>query len=409
MPHTGQRIVRTQARRHCVLAAGRRWRKTTLVMSIAVEEAAKGKTVIWGAPVFDQVRICWAETRKAAGNVAEFRQNTMTASFPGGGKIIYRSLDHADNVRGYTADGVVVDEAGAIRQESAWYEVLRPMLIDTGGWSWLIGTPKGQNMFWKEFHRTQDREDAIAWSAPTLGVQITDSGLVRNPHPLENPFIPFTEMQAYFYEVPQRVFEQELLCEFHQDGNGVFRRVREAVDQGRNQNADPTAGRRRYMGVDLARVNDYTVLCVLEEEEPRKLYRQVYHERFNQISWQRQVAAITQAARRYGVTSLVMDSTGVGDPIFEALRRENLPVTGYHFTANSKEQVIDGLALRLENDGLRLMDVPAQTNELLAYQYEITKAGNVRMSAPEGMFDDCCIALALANHATAARREWVVV
>jgi hypothetical protein len=42
------------------------------------------------------------------------------------------------------------------------------------------------------------------------------------------------------------------------------------------------------------------------------------------------------------------------------------------------------------------MDVPTQTTELQAYQYELTAARNVKMNAPAGMHDDCVIALALA-------------
>jgi len=57
---------------------------------------------------------------------------------------------------------------------------------------------------------------------------------------------------------------------------------------------------------------------------------------------------------------------------------------------------IDGLAIRLEHGGLRLLDNAQQTAELLAYQYELTASRNVRMNAPEGMHDDCVIALALA-------------
>jgi hypothetical protein len=71
-------------------------------------------------------------------------------------------------------------------------------------------------------------------------------------------------------------------------------------------------------------------------------------------------------------------------------------IIGYQFTNASKEALIDNLAMRIEAGTVRLMDVPAQTNELLAYQYELTPSRNVRMNAPQGMHDDCVIALGLA-------------
>jgi hypothetical protein len=105
---------------------------------------------------------------------------------------------------------------------------------------------------------------------------------------------------------------------------------------------------------------------------------------------------VVRVARKYSA-QVWLDSTGVGDPIFEALRKEQLRVQGYQFTNNSKEALIDALALTLENHEIRLMDLPAQTAELSAYQYELTPSRNVRMNAPEGMHDDCVISLALAN------------
>lgn len=390
-PHAGQRIVRSQAKRHNYLAAGRRWRKTTLLMSIAVEAALEGREIIWGAPVYDQVRICWEETKRAAGGVARFRESVMICDFPTGGRIIYRSMDDPDKARGYTADGVVIDEAADVA-ESAWYEVLRAMLIDTGGWSWAIGTPKGQNWFWREFVNAEERPDSMAWSAPTYGVEITEAGLVRRPHPLENPFIPFSEMEQLYRTLPERTFRQEILAEFQGDSGSVFRNVRQAIDKGRATAEEPKPGQEYYLGVDLARVEDFTVLCVLDEQ-----HRQVYFERFNQISWERQMERIVAVASRYNGAVVMLDSTGVGDPIFETLRNRGLNIEGFKFTNESKERLIDSLAMGIEGATVRLMDLPAQTNELLGYQYELTPSRNVRMAAPEGLHDDAVIALALAD------------
>ena len=140
-PHPGQQAVRAASRRFNWLSAGRRWRKTTLAMAIAVEAAVTGQQIVWGAPTHDQVRIGWNETKQAAGGIFNFTVQRGMAEHPSsGGAIIYRSLDDPDNARGHTADGVVIDEVGDVKA-AAWYEVLRPMLIDTGGWAWSMGTP----------------------------------------------------------------------------------------------------------------------------------------------------------------------------------------------------------------------------------------------------------------------------
>jgi hypothetical protein len=138
-------------------------------------------------------------------------------------------------------------------------------------------------------------------------------------------------------------------------------------------------------------VEDFTVLSVLDDAG-----RQVYHDRFNQISWERQTAAILDVARQYRATVFI-DSTGVGDPIYERIRLAGASVDPYQFTNASKERLIDHMAMQIEQGKVRLMDIPAQTNELLAYQYELTPSRNVRMNAPEGMHDDCVISLGLAT------------
>lgn len=396
-PHHGQQTVRTQAKRFNWLSAGRRWRKTTLVMAIAVEDAVKGKSIIWGAPTYDQVRVAWGETKKAAYGTATFNQSTMTAVFPRGGSICYRSLDNPDNARGRTADGIVIDEAADVA-EHAWTEVLRPMLLDTGGWLWALGTPKGQNWFWREFVNSGDRTDSASWNAPTLGCRIENSRLQREPHRLENPNIPFEEIEHLFRTLPERVFRQEILAEFISDSGGVFRGVDDAVDVGRSGTIGVESGLGYTIGVDLARVEDFTVIDVVDSKG-----RQVYHERFNQISWERQIAAIVRVGQEYR-GRVYVDSTGVGDPIFERLRKAGLNVVGYQLTSSSKESLIDNLAMCIEQGRVRLMDLPVQTNELKAYEYQLTPSRNVKMSAPEGMHDDCVVALALACWDLAQRR-----
>ena len=87
-PHPGQQHVRAYARRFNWLAAGRRWRKTTLAVALTVEAAATGGTYIWGAPTFDQVRIGFNETKRALANYGVFNQSRMTVTLPGGGSIV---------------------------------------------------------------------------------------------------------------------------------------------------------------------------------------------------------------------------------------------------------------------------------------------------------------------------------
>jgi len=178
-----------------------------------VETALAGREVIWGAPTYDQCRTAWDELRHAALGVVEFREARMEADFPGGGRVLFRSLDDPNNARSKTAHGVVMDEA-AYCNPTAWHEVIRPILSDTGGWALMLSTPHGKDWFWHEWVKAQDSETSEAFQAPTLGVSIVDGVLVRAPHPLENPEFPFSEAQNLFEQLPLPTFKQEFLADF---------------------------------------------------------------------------------------------------------------------------------------------------------------------------------------------------
>lgn len=391
-PHQGQRIVRTQAKRHNILSAGRRWRKTTLCMAISVEAAARYGEYVWAAPTYDQVRIGWEETRRAGRDSITFVQQSMTATLPNGGKIIYRSLDDPEHARGHTGNGLVIDEAADVK-ERAWYEVLRPVLMDTGGWSWLIGTPKGHNWFWREFEAAKKRDDSMAWQAPSLGVEVTPQGLIRKPHPLENPNIPFEEIENLWRTMPERSFRQEILAEFIEDGGGVFRRVLDAATL--EPQAAPVEGHQYVMGVDWGKSNDWTVITVWDVTTNDL----VYLDRFNQIDYAFQRGRLMALSQRFVPRVIYAESNAMGDPIVEQLRRDGLPVRGFATTNATKTAIIEALALAFEQGSIHIINDPVLVGELQAYELSRTPSGMTRYEAPEGMHDDCVMAAAIGYDA----------
>jgi hypothetical protein len=94
----------------------------------------------------------------------------------------------------------------------------------------------------------------------------------------------------------------------------------------------------------------------------------------------------------------LVDSTGVGDPILEMLQRrsggENFE--GYHFTGPSKQRLMEGLAVKIQQQAIMFPDGPIR-KELEIFEYQYTRTG-VRYAVPEemGYHDDCVCALALA-------------
>jgi hypothetical protein len=191
--------------------------------------------------------------------------------------------------------------------------------------------------------------------------------------------------------LPDRVFRQEYGAEFLEGSGSVFAHVRDCAT---GTWTEPKRGGRYWAGLDLAKVEDYTVLLIMDEQR-----NVVFVDRFHRLDWGTQVARIEGQVRRYNDARVHCDVTGVGDPIYEALRKENLEVVAYPFTPKSKTALVNALVLMLEQRSIALPTPelwPDGIDELEAFEYSVTESGNVRMSSPGGGHDDCVMALALA-------------
>jgi hypothetical protein len=139
-------------------------------------------------------------------------------------------------------------------------------------------------------------------------------------------------------------------------------------------------------GIDLAKSVDYTVIIGLDKNGSV-----CYFDRF-QKDWRQTKQVINNLPK---VPTLI-DSTGAGDPIFEDLQRDGLPVSGFKFSSTSKQQLMEGLASAIQQRKITFPEGHI-TQELEIFEYQYTATG-VKYSAPPGFHDDCVMALGLAWH-----------
>lgn len=394
-PHKGQRIVRQQARRWNFLAAGRRWRKTTLLMSLGIEAALAGQPVVWGSPTYAQTQIPWEEMQKAVPrNWAEYNQQRKDVFFPTGGRIHFRSLDKPDSARGLTAGLVLVDEAGYI-SSVAWYEVLLPMLLDTGGAAWVAGTPNKRNWFFTESVKARGREDGIAWNIPTLGVELVEDGtaITRRPHPLENPDISFEDVQQLFEAMTAETFRQEILAQFLENSGSVFAFLERSVILPTNWTTpEDHKGHTLVAGVDWGKVNDYTAISV----GCTTCHKEVDLVRYLGMEYSVQRERLEALKNFWNIDFIVIEQNSVGEVQLEELIYADLPVFPFKTTAQSKPPMIERLAFSIEKKSWEFIDHPAGTGELLAYERQVNpQTGYTRYSGPDEGNDDTVIARGL--------------
>ena len=162
------------------------------------------------------------------------------------------------------------------------------------------------------------------------------------------------------------------------------------------ENLQPEIGRSYQLGVDLAKYQDWTVITPFELNS----FKVGNQERFNQIDWNLQKARIEATVRRFNMARAVVDSTGVGDPVAEDLERQGISVDPFKFTRISRRQILDNLAVLIEQSKILLPDDEGLFAELESMRFILvtTKDGKRRIDVqvPEGLTDDRIMSLALA-------------
>lgn len=369
-PHIGQQQVIDAAKRFNVVCCGRRFGKTTLGQIIAIEALLRGQTVGWFAPTYKFSSEVWrffADTlQPAASHISKAESRLALVT---GGTLEVWSLDNPDSGRGRKYGLLIIDEAGIVRDlEQVWTGTLRPTLTDYKGSAWFLGTPKGRNYFHRLFNKHEHGDkDWMSWRLPTA----------------HNPFMPQEEIEAARADLPPEVFAQEYEAVPAEDGGNPFSMKSIAECLAPLSNSEPVV-----WGVDLAKSQDYTVAVAFDDEG-----RVCHLERW-QGPWKQTESRL---ADLIGETYAVVDSTGVGDPVVETLQTRCSSVEGFNFTSRSKQQIMEGLAIAIQTNGIAFPDGWLRA-ELEAFEYQYTRTG-VRYEAPSGCHDDGVCALALACHA----------
>ena len=389
-PHAGQLPILQDKTRFQILCCGRQFGKTTLGLTSLLLSAQKGEKTAWFAPNYSQLEEVWTEAeRLLKPMILTCQRQVHRMELVNGGHIRFWSLDDPDTVRGVFYHRIVVDEASIVRNLSyAWSAVIGPTLFRHEGRAMVLGTPKGLDFFSELYKRgTGGDPDYKSYRLPTYA----------------NPYIPRKVIEQYRNDMASRVYRQEVEAEFVADAGGVFYGVDDCVDSKRTKNEEPVAGRRYFMGVDLAQTIDFTVITVVDDTG-----KQVFFKRYNRVEWERNEDFIAKVAQRYR-PRVMMDKTGVGSPVVErvskTLRECGVRTEGVILTQSNKYEMCMDLNLMLERGAVSLMNIPTQTLELLSYEYQATAQTMKRVSAPKGMHDDCVIALLLACRGLRSKRQ----
>lgn len=338
----------------------------------AFESREAGRHYWWVAPVSIQAKIAFDRMRR------DIEPRDALNAFIGdkyivlsnGSVIEFRSADHPDTLYGEDVYAVVIDEASRMKEE-AWHAI-RSTLTKTRGLIRIIGNVKGRkNWFYRLARQGQLGHPDMAAHRITA-FDAVNAGVLDREEIIDAERI-----------LPEAVFLELYMAEASEDVANPFGYA--AIDAC----TVPKESRElsKWYGVDLARKSDYFVLIGIDKEGNVSEF-----ERFRGVPWHEITDIIRRTVKR---KPCFVDSTGVGDPIVEQLQRSGCKgLEGYQFTSPSKQKLMEGLALAIHGKTVHFPAGPIVT-ELKDFEYEYTKSG-VRYTAPEGAYDDCVCALALA-------------
>lgn len=386
--HPTQGEVLTSPVRFQVLPAGRRWGKSEVaVMWIALkaqQARLRGmKGVLWIVyPTYSIARVAWRKFRRLMppGWVTEYVGTDLSPIAVRFGPNIHVEFKSGAAPGSLVGEGLIavwIDECGEIK-ERVWLESIRPTLIDLRAAALLTGTPKGANWFQRMFARGLDPAFPDTKSYATSSNQGMPS--------YANPYISKEEIDELAREMSERLYQQEILATFLSDEGAVFKLERLRA-KGLAFSTKPT----QALGVDLARRADFTVLIGMDRDGAV-----TYFDRFKDIDWPIQKEKIAKTWAKLGKPATIMDATGVGDPVVQDLQLGGMMIEPFLFTGKSKVQLVERLAMACDAAEIRLPDEPVLLNELQAFDMTRMPSGYMRYAAPEGGYDDCVMALALA-------------
>ncbi len=415
-PHHAQDLIIADQSQFRTIAAGRRFGKSVLMADdINWYAITHPETIQFGfAPTYDQTRIIFGEVvnQLSKSCLSPMVKDIIKRPFPqvkyiNGSLVEFRSTKNPENIRGHKCHRAILDEAAFIPDDVV-SSVIEPMLMDYNGSYVKISTPFGTgNHFYKSWVLGQpDLEDPTRTRMDGFSsYQFTS---LSNPH-ISHEYL---EKKRKEYGGDSIIFRTEYLAEFIEDQNNVFRysdivgnidntlRLQPRLDRARDIYPAGLPYHKYVIGLDIAKHSDYTAIIILDVSVYP--YQVIYCDRYQNKPYSVIIDEIIALKECFNGADIVVDSTGIGDAIYEEL--ELYGAYGYIFTKKSKFHLVEVLQKAMENDpavgkvaDINYPQIHELIKELQYFEYRRNQeTKNIKMEAKAGYHDDLVMALGLA-------------
>lgn len=302
-------------------------------------------------------------------------------------------LISANNPQALAGDGVtlwIVDEAQYLSQ-AAW-DNLFPSVSERNGVIVMFGVSEGEGPFREVCYKGDHREkypEFLRLSYPSAA----------------NPYVSRRMIDLASRTLSEAKFRQLFLAQWVNEIGRIFRAPEAHVRErpisthpaGFKYTELPRPGHHYWGGLDIGRLQDWTVHTIWNS-----VGELIAWDTYSLIGWEAQKGRMATLSGVFGHPPTCMDSTGIGDPVFNDLSVLGLNLIPYQITSNARRNaLIDNLAIRLGAGHFSYPRIDELLLQLTRIEAKKSRAENstlVIYAPPAGMHDDWVISLALAAH-----------
>ena len=256
-----------------------------------------GQTFWWVAGLKFQLDAMWETFATHARSMgARIRTHPyLFAQLPNGARVYGVSAENVEIISAHHPIAIYGDEVAKWR-EKAW-SLVRIRLLNQGvGRGLFLSTPRPN--FWREIVRWSRQGRDKRWGLVECSTY--EAGLV-----------PVKEIEALRRDLPEELFQQEIMARILEGTGMVFRKIREAAT---GTPEEPQSGCTYVIGYDPAKLRDFAVAVVRCDN------RIVRVERWEEMDYLVQADRIASLAKHYNDAMVYVDAGGPGQPIYELLQ-----------------------------------------------------------------------------------------
>ncbi len=318
--------------------------------------------------------------------ITKANETYLEIEFINGSRIMFKSAESGDNLRGYTISGcAVLDEAAFLSPEIL--ELVLPWLNVHNAPMLIVSTPKIRDgvfyNYWKEGIEDGEKVISIDWND-------WDTSELLSQEMIEQ----------YRKILTANQFRSEILGEFLDDDGLVFRFVRENTIE-----FPPKEYSNVYIGIDFGSGNggDFTSITAFNEKG-----EMVFLDYFNDLTTFQQIDRLARDIDLFGnrIASINAENNSIGSPLIDLLIKSLndqhntvlvSKINRWVTTNKSKGELVNQMQVALEQSKTKLLNDKNLLNQFASFEAEYNpKTQVVTYNGAYGTHDDLVMSTMLA-------------